>query len=324
MSVRIKIARTAEEMDKVFIARHEVFVEEEGYFQPNKSGRIFDEYDAFPSTVNIIATVDQEVVGGLRITELSKAGTPPEHLFDFRPYIPSDAHKVAAASMLCVKRQYRMVRSLTFMLLSMGIYWLISKKVSHVIAAINPVVETIMKGIGFNQIHPPFIKEELGIQVLPMLLDLRDLSPKYTQMAQFQGFYGTLRTFEREFFRAGEKIIQSGDEGDCAYVIIDGRVTVSVKGRRSDDRSKIIINELDKGEIFGELSLLTQETRSADVYAATDVDLMVIDKDIFQEQLLGNPDLQFKLLELLGRRLRGLCMSDSEQAIDRQGVPATM
>ena len=312
MSVRIKIARTAEEMDKVFRARHEVFVEEEGYFQPTASGRIFDAFDAFPSTVNIIATMGQDVVGGLRITELSKAGTPPEHLFDFSPYIPPDASKVAAASMLCVKKRYRMVRSLTFMLLSMGIYWLISKKVSHVIAAMNPLVETMMKGIGFKRIQPPFTKEELGIQVVPMLLDLNDLSPKFTQMAQFQGFYGTLRTFEREYFRAGEQIIQYGDEGDCAYVIIDGKVTVSMKGRRTDDRSKIIITELDEGEIFGELSLLTQESRSADVYATTNVDLMVIDKDIFQEQLLGNPVLQFKLLELLGHRLRGFYRSDGE------------
>jgi len=312
MSVRIKIARTAEEMDKVFRARHEVFVEEEGYFKPNKLGRIFDQFDAFPCTVNIIATVDQEVVAGLRITELSKAGTPPEHLFDFSPHIPVDASKVAAASMLCVKKQYRMVRRLTFMLLSMGIYWLISKKVSHVIAAINPLVETMMKGIGFNRIQPPFTNDELGIQVSPMLLDLKDLSPKFIEMAQFQGFHGTLRTFEREFFRAGEKIIQCGDEGDCAYVVIDGQVSVSMKGRRGDDRSKTIITELGEGEIFGELSLLTREPRSADVYAATNVDLMVIDKDIFQEQLLGNPDLQLKLLELLGHRLRRFYLSDRE------------
>lgn len=312
MSVRVKVAQTAEEMDKVFKTRHEVFVEEEGYFQPNASGRIFDQFDAFPSTVNIVATVGQEVVGGLRITELSKAGTPPEHLFNFRPYLPADASKIAAASMLCVKKRYRMVRSLTFMLLSMGIYWLISKKVSHVIAAINPIIETMMKGIGFNRIQPPFTKEELGIQVLPMLLDLKKLSPKFTEMAHFQGFYGTLRTFEREYFRAGERIIQYGDEGDCAYVIIDGKVTVSMKGRRTDDQSKTIITELGEGEIFGELSLLTRESRSADVYAATNVDLMVIDKDIFQEQLLGNPYLQFKLLELLGHRLRGFYLTDRE------------
>jgi len=315
MSVRIKIAQTAEEMDQLFNARHEIFVEEEGYFKPNPSGRIFDRFDAFSSTVNIIAMVDQEVVGGLRITEFSKVGTPSEHLFDFIYHIPADSSKVAAASMLCIKKRYRKVPRLVFMLLSMGIYWVISRNVSHVIAAINPLVEHMIKRIGFKRIQPPFPNKDLGIEVLPMLLNLKDVSPEFYEMARFQGFHGKLRTFEREFFRAGEKIIQCGDKGDCAYVIIDGSVTVSMKGRRIGDRGERIITQLVEGDIFGELSLLTQKPRSADVIAETNVDLMVIDQKIFKEQLLGNPDLQFKLLELLGHRLRGFCISQQEEEL---------
>ncbi len=299
MSVRVKIAQTAEEIHQLFHARHEIFVEEEGYFKPNPSGRIFDRFDAFPLTVNIIAMFDQEVVGGLRITEFSKVGTPSEHLFDFRPHIPADSSKVAAASMFCIKKRYRKVPRLIFMLLSMGVCWVISRNVSHVIAAINPLVENMMKGMGFKRIHPSFINKELGIEVLPMLLDLKEISPKFYEMARFQGFHGKLRTFEREFFKAGEKIIQCGDMGDCAYVIVDGRVTVSMKGRRKGDRGETIITHLGEGEIFGELSLLTQKPRSTDVIAETHVDVMVINQKIFKEQLLGNPDLQFELEYLI-------------------------
>ncbi len=311
MSVRIKIAQTAEKTDQLFCARHKIFAEEEGYFKPNSEGRIFDQFDAFPSTVNIIAMVDQDVVGGVRITECTDAGTPSEHLFDFGPHIPSDATKVAAASMLCIRQQYRRVPRLTFMLLSMGIYWMISRDVSHVMAAINPVVEPLMKGIGFSRIQPAFSDEDLGVEVLPMLLDMGDVAPKFHEMARFQGFQNQLRTFEREFFRAGETISRCGDRGDCAYMIVDGQVAVSMKGRRSGDRDAITTH-LGEGDIFGELSLLTRKPRSRDVIAETNVDLMVIDKKIFKEHLLGNPDLQTKLLEVLGHRLRGFYLSEQK------------
>lgn len=318
MPVRVKIAQTAEETDQLFCARHEIFVEEEGYFKPNQSGRIFDQFDALPSTVNIIAMVGQEVVGGLRITECSGVGTPSEHLFDFGPHIPTGSSKVVAASMLCIKKQYRKVRRLQFMLLSMGIFWVISRNVSHVIAAINPLLEHTMRGIGFKRIQPPFANKDLEIEVLPMLLNLKDVSARLSEMARFQGFHDKLKTFEREFFRAGEKIIQSGDKGNCAYVIIDGRVTVSKKGRRMGDQAEIIIAQLGAGEIFGELSLLTRKPRSTDVIAETDTDLMVIDGKTFQNRLLENPDLQYKLLELLGNRLRGFYLSELKEELVRQ------
>ncbi|MCP4397618.1 MAG: cyclic nucleotide-binding domain-containing protein [bacterium] len=64
-----------------------------------------------------------------------------------------------------------------------------------------------------------------------------------------------------------------------------------------------IISELGAGELFGELALLTNKPRPTDVFASTDVDLMVIEREVFQAQLIGNPNLQLKLLELLGQRL---------------------
>jgi N-acyl-L-homoserine lactone synthetase len=316
MSVRIKIARTPEEMENLFRARHTIFVEEEKYFEPRPGGQIYDQFDTFPSTVNLIAQVGQEIVGGLRITEHSDAGTPSEHLFDFSHHMPKNAANIVSASMLCMKAKYRKVKRLTFMLLCMGVYWAISRKVSHVIAAINPLIEPMLKSVGFKRVQAPFFNEELGINILPAILNLKDVHPRFYEMSQFQGFHGTLRTFEREYYRKGEQIIKCGDEGHCAYVIIDGRVSVSIKGRRANDDSNIIISELDEGEIVGELSLLTNEPRAADVFAVTDVDLMVIDRDVFQEQLLGNPDLQSRLLEILGHRLRRACVPEQRSAVN--------
>ena len=60
-----------------------------------------------------------------------------------------------------------------------------------------------------------------------MVLDLNQVEDHFKEMAKFQGFYGSLRTFEREFYREGEQILRCGEEGESAYVVVDGRVSIS-------------------------------------------------------------------------------------------------
>jgi N-acyl-L-homoserine lactone synthetase len=303
MPIRVKIATTPMELDGLFQARHRVFVEEDGYFKATPNKRIFDQFDAFPTTANFIAMVNKQVVGGLRITERSGVGTPTDDFFDFAPYLPPGTVKTASASMLCVQQDYRNLYRLLFVLISMATYWAISRKISHIVAAINPLITRVVRSVGFQPVASAFRDNKHDVDVLPMLLDLNDTRGHFREMARFQGFHSSLSTFDREIYRTGETIIKCGAEGDAAYVIVDGKVTISRPGRRADDPPTRVLSELGPGEIFGELALLTNKPRPTDAIASTDVDLMVIEQDVFREQLLGNPNLQLKLLELLGQRL---------------------
>ena len=303
MPIRVKIASTPTELDGLFRARHDVFVEEEGYFKKTPNGRIYDQFDAFPTTVNLIAIVNQEVVGGLRLTENSAAGLPTDDFFDFSPYMPEEAARAASASMLCMRREFRSVHRLTFILICMGVYWGVSKKLKHVVAAVNPAIERMLRAVGFEPAGSVFQHDAYGVDVLPVILHLEKLDDNFLEMAKFQGFNGALQTFDREFYREGEKIIECGSEGNAAYVVVDGKVTISRPGRRACDPPARVLSEMGPGELFGEVALLTSQPQSADAVAATDVDLMVIEREVFQDQLLGNPTMQRELLELLGQRL---------------------
>jgi CRP-like cAMP-binding protein len=66
---------------------------------------------------------------------------------------------------------------------------------------------------------------------------------------------------------------------------------------------RVELARLGRGETFGELALLTSRPRSADVVALTDVDLMVLDRPVFQAQLQSDPEVAVRLLEILGTRL---------------------
>lgn len=63
-------------------------------------------------------------------------------------------------------------------------------------------------------------------------------------------------------FAEGEAIVRQGDLGDCLYLIVSGEVRVV---RHSTDGSSVDVAVLKQGECFGEMALLTGETRTADV-----------------------------------------------------------
>lgn len=88
-------------------------------------------------------------------------------------------------------------------------------------------------------------------------------------------------------FARGETILRSGEEGDSMFVLHRGTVAVKV---REDGREREIA-QLSDGSVFGEMALLTGESRSADVLAVSDVEVLEIHKDALRPVLAQNPEL---------------------------------
>ena len=72
----------------------------------------------------------------------------------------------------------------------------------------------------------------------------------------------------------------------------------SVRGR--------VLRELGPGDLFGELALLTECPRTADVVARTELDLMVLDRDTFRAQLRTDPQASERIVELLASRMAAM------------------
>ena len=81
----------------------------------------------------------------------------------------------------------------------------------------------------------------------------------------------TLQTYAR-----GEQIVRQGEAGDALYVIRSGRARVTVRG---DDGQERDVAHLERGEYFGEMSLLTGEPRTASVLADEDLSVLVVYKE---------------------------------------------
>ena len=302
MGIRIKVARTAEELDRVFKLRHQVYVEEDEVMSPKSDRRITDRFDAFPTTVNFIALSPDGIVGNLRMCELIQSvGAPSEELFDFQAYFPDDSDKVVSAGMLCMSRKFRGKMRLSTNLIVMGIYWAWSIGASHICAPVNPKAGTFFNRVGFAAVAEEFTHNESGLGVLPMILDLNNLTDRFVEFIDAQGINPYIENFEREFYKKGEKVIRAGEPGEKAYFVVAGSAQATVPSSASDGNSTIL-NKIGEGELFGELALLTDSVRTADVVATSDLDLMVLDRKSFQEQVLNHPERSRQFLCSLAER----------------------
>ena len=429
MGVRIKIAATTEELDELFEVRHRVFVREKRYFTPIADGRLLDRFDAFPTTANIVALYEGHVIGGVRIVEPSGRGVPADEFFDFRPYLPEGAI-AGSGSMLVMDEEFRKVPRVTFAMLGMMYYWALCKGMTHITGVAAPEAVKLFLGSGYKPVAPTVVHGPSQLPALPVVLNIVELNDRFSAFVDKHQFRHFLQSFERQFHQKGEYIIRSGEAGTSAYVIIEGRVGVSVSGKRrsapnppedqgrvgtlppptpritpeapgaADDDGPISVRnpgrmtdrghmsavpasvragrlgsravgtssndlptpqrsagrsnevvasfqasmnevpistrsgpapassrasgvpssrvsgppssrpgapvsvrEMGPGEVFGELSLITAQPRSADVVALTDVDLMVLERDAFYRQVSQNPEVALNLLSVIGNRL---------------------
>lgn len=95
---------------------------------------------------------------------------------------------------------------------------------------------------------------------------------------------------------AGRAITTEGEPGRELLVILDGRATCRVKGKR--------LAHFGPGEFFGEMSLLDKGPRSATVTAESAMDLLVLDGQEFRSLIDASPGVAWKMLASMAGRLR--------------------
>ena len=104
-----------------------------------------------------------------------------------------------------------------------------------------------------------------------------------------------------EKFPERTAIIRQGEPGTHLFVLIKGEVSV-VKVDQSQRES--VLAKLRKGDVFGEMSLITGDPCSATIRTATPISALTIAKADFQRLLERQPSLNIYFNKLLAQRLR--------------------
>ena len=95
--------------------------------------------------------------------------------------------------------------------------------------------------------------------------------------------------------REGKELTKEGGPGREFFVLVEGTADVRKGNRR--------INQLNAGDFFGEISLITQRPRTATVIATSPVRALIITERSFRSLLERQPEIQGKVMSALAARL---------------------
>ncbi|MBP6942124.1 MAG: Crp/Fnr family transcriptional regulator [Syntrophorhabdaceae bacterium] len=102
-------------------------------------------------------------------------------------------------------------------------------------------------------------------------------------------------------YAKGEVIFQEGEKGDSLYIVLKGQVKVCLY---DEDGREYILAAIGKDGFFGELALIDELPRSANVITLEDSELLIIRRNDFTRLLMENPTITIAILKVLSRRLR--------------------
>jgi CRP/FNR family transcriptional regulator, cyclic AMP receptor protein len=102
--------------------------------------------------------------------------------------------------------------------------------------------------------------------------------------------------FQERTVPEGDVVVEEGSTGTSFFVIAEGAATISVGG---DIKATV-----GPGDSFGEMAVIDEDVRSASVVAATDLRLYFLTPWEFRPFVREQPEVAWKLLQSLTRRLR--------------------
>ncbi len=104
-------------------------------------------------------------------------------------------------------------------------------------------------------------------------------------------------------YEGNEAILETGDEGRFIGVVISGHADVSMTDNTG---TRSVISQLEAGDVFGVMSLLTGDRIVADVIAGTRCFVLMIPQEVFNSHILTNPKAVGYLSRLLADRTRAM------------------
>jgi len=102
-------------------------------------------------------------------------------------------------------------------------------------------------------------------------------------------------------FADGEVIFMRGDPGSTLMILVEGRVRIGVN---TSDGREMLLTIMEPGQIFGEMSLLDGQARSADATAMGETLVLALERTDFLATLRQFPESALRLCAMLSQKLR--------------------
>jgi len=130
---------------------------------------------------------------------------------------------------------------------------------------------------------------EIELREIPLFSEMDD-----QEVAEIRELMDELK------FRGGQVIIREGEPGSLFYIVTEGHAHISIQDASGRE---VTLHEVGPGGFFGELSMLTNQPRSARVQAMENLTALALERDDFFAFLQKRPSAALDVLIELGGRL---------------------
>ncbi|HKM77396.1 MAG TPA: cyclic nucleotide-binding domain-containing protein [Candidatus Bathyarchaeia archaeon] len=127
------------------------------------------------------------------------------------------------------------------------------------------------------------------------IVELLEKTPLWSGLTK-QELRLVVKASKERNFESGHKVVSKGDPGDGFYLIFEGAAEV-----RSDGKT---LSKLGPGQFFGEMSVLDNQPRSADVVTVEPSRILFLSALSFKTLIFANPKIALKMLQEFVQRLR--------------------
>ena len=104
---------------------------------------------------------------------------------------------------------------------------------------------------------------------------------------------------QRITFQSDQSLFSHGDEGDAAYIIIEGEADILV----DTPAGPLTVAKVGKNDIVGEIAILCDVPRTATVRATTELTTLRVTKDLFFRMVPDFPEMGMEVMRVLAHRL---------------------
>ena len=109
------------------------------------------------------------------------------------------------------------------------------------------------------------------------------------------------QSLEKQEYFSGDHIFEINDQGDHLYILVSGRVGITID---SDPCSNNHIAILEHGDTFGEMNLLDDLPRSATAHVLEDATVLTLEKTRLRGLIQSYPDISIGMLRSMSLRIR--------------------
>ncbi len=103
-------------------------------------------------------------------------------------------------------------------------------------------------------------------------------------------------------YAEGDYLFKEGDPGEEMFIIHSGKVNIT---KQTGEGEKVLVT-LGDGDFFGEMAIIDKAPRSASAVAAAETACIVLDEELFEQQMQRNAKIVKKILKNMSSRLRSM------------------